>query len=271
MKKLFLYAVEFFVIINLIACSVEKDDGPEFFFPDMRTGIMSHTKIIAHKGYWDTKGSTENSLAALDKAAEAGFYGSEFDVRFTSDRVPVIHHDAKIQGLTIETTPYSQIKNFKLKNGETLPTLWQYLDRGKGKNIQLILEFKSFDLEAIAFVVTMVKEMEMEKQVEYLSFDPPVCREIIRLSPSSPVTLLLTGSGKYPPAKLKEWGFTGIDCEQGFLRQNPQWISDVRAEGLTINVWTVNDPAQMMEFLLQEVDFITTDKPLLLQQITGSK
>ncbi len=35
------------------------------------------TQVIAHRGYWDTHGSAQNSLASLEKADEIGAYGSE--------------------------------------------------------------------------------------------------------------------------------------------------------------------------------------------------
>ena len=33
------------------------------------------TQVIAHRGYWDTHGSAQNSLASLEKADEIGAYG----------------------------------------------------------------------------------------------------------------------------------------------------------------------------------------------------
>ena len=43
--------------------------------------------IVAHRGYWNCKegGYARNSLAALESAQKAGFWGSEFDVNMTSD------------------------------------------------------------------------------------------------------------------------------------------------------------------------------------------
>ena len=42
--------------------------------------------IVAHRGYWNCKegGYARNSLAALESAQKAGFWGSEFDVNMTS-------------------------------------------------------------------------------------------------------------------------------------------------------------------------------------------
>lgn len=37
-------------------------------------------RIIAHRGYWQTEGSAQNSIRALELADEIRVYGSEFDV-----------------------------------------------------------------------------------------------------------------------------------------------------------------------------------------------
>ena len=89
----------------------------------------AQTKVIAHRGYWKCEGSAQNSIRSLERANEIKVYGSEFDVHLTADNVPVVFHDRKIEGKDIQTTPYAELKDLKLPNGETLPTLEQYLDR----------------------------------------------------------------------------------------------------------------------------------------------
>lgn len=108
----------------------------------------AQTQVIAHRGFWKAEGSAQNSITALKKAAEAGVYGSEFDVQLTADGVIVVNHDETIAGLTIGKTPYNKLKDLKLKNGETLPTLADYLKAGKQlPDIRLILEIKPHPTE----------------------------------------------------------------------------------------------------------------------------
>ena len=105
--------------------------------------IQAQTQVIAHRGYWKAEGSAQNSLASLRKAAEAKVYGSEFDVQMTADGIVVVNHDNTIGSTAISRATYEQIKESKLKNGETLPTLQAYLEEGrKLKDLQLILEIK---------------------------------------------------------------------------------------------------------------------------------
>ena len=53
-------------------------------------------EIIAHRGYWKTDGSAQNSIAALMKADAIKAYGSEVDIWLSSDGVPVVNHDADV-------------------------------------------------------------------------------------------------------------------------------------------------------------------------------
>ena len=89
--------------------------------------------IVAHRGYWNCKegGYARNSLAALESAQKAGFWGSEFDVNMTSDGELLIFHDAHIDGKRIDQTPYAEFKDYRLENGEPIPTLDQYLAQAK--------------------------------------------------------------------------------------------------------------------------------------------
>ena len=55
-----------------------------------------------------------------------------------------MYHDRKIEGKDIQAASYAELKDLKLSNGETLPTLEQYLDRAKKlKKTKLIFELKS--------------------------------------------------------------------------------------------------------------------------------
>ena len=59
---------------------------------------QSGTQIVAHRGYWKTEGSAQNSIASLEKAIEIGCRGSEIDLILTTDGVLVLHHDDAIAG-----------------------------------------------------------------------------------------------------------------------------------------------------------------------------
>ena len=56
-------------------------------------------QIIAHRGYWDTDGASQNSLAAIHKAFDLNVYGSELDVLLTTEGYLMLNHDSSYGGI----------------------------------------------------------------------------------------------------------------------------------------------------------------------------
>jgi len=226
--------------------------------------------IIAHRGHWDVPGSAQNSIASLQMAQQLNIYGSEFDVYLTADGVAVIHHDNTAEGLLLEETPYAQLKWIKLINGEALPTLEQYLAQGKkDRRTKLILEIKPHkrketEDKAVAAVLAQVRKAGLSAQTEYISFSLNICETLIRLQPAARVAYL---RGDMAPEQLKEKGLSGLDYHYKVLEQHPEWIRAAQDLGLTVNVWTVNEEPLMQQLVAQGVDYITTDKPEILQRL----
>ena len=233
-------------------------------------GIQAQTQVIAHRGFWKTEGSAQNSIMALEKAAEAQLYGSEFDVLMTADGKVVVNHDSSIDGMVIAETPYKKLKNIRIKNGEKLPTLKNYLKKGKKLDIQLILEAKplptkEMEDEAIAKMVKIVKKMGLEKQVEYISFSLNMCEQLAKLTPESEIAYL---EGNIAPSELKKKGINGIDYHLNvILNKHPEWVEEAHRLGMKVNVWTVNNESDMKKLIDMKVDYITTDQPLELKNL----
>jgi len=236
--------------------------------------MQAQTKVIAHRGYWDCEGSAQNSITSLQKAQELSIYGSEFDVWMTSDGVLVVNHDTHIEGLKIEDTPFAQLKDLQLKNGEKLPTLEAYLKQGrKDKNTRLILELKPHsdkdkEDKATVAVVKMVEKAGVKKQTEYISFSLNICKELVRIDPKAVVAYL---NGDLSPQELKSLKINGIDYNLKVLQKNKHWIDEAHKLKLTVNVWTVNDDADIQEMIDAGVDYITTDRPTVAKALLSTK
>lgn len=222
------------------------------------------TKVIAHRGYWKTEGSAQNSIRSLELAKEIKVYGCEFDVHLTADNVPVVFHDQHINGKDIQKTPYDELKDYKLPNGETLPTLEQYLKRAKKvKKVKLIFELKSHatperDREAARIAVDMVNRMKLGKRTEYIAFSLEAAKALHQYAPKRPVYYL---NGDLSPKQLKELGFAGLDYHYKVMQQHPEWFKEAKELKLKVNVWTVNEVPVMKEMIEKGADFLTTDHP----------
>ena len=227
------------------------------------------TKVIAHRGFWKTSGSAQNSITALVKADSIHCYGSEFDVWITTDGQLVVNHDETFKGVTIQDATAAVCTAVRLDNGEQLPTLEQYLSRGQQLTTRLILELKPHrtpeqETKAIEGIVRMIKDFNLENRVEYISFSKHATKEFIRLAPKgTPVYYL---SGDATPQELKSWGCAGPDYHFSVFQKNPKWIEQCHKLGMKVNAWTVNDAKNMQWLIEHKVDFITTNEPVLLQQ-----
>ena len=236
---------------------------------------VAQPKIVAHRGYWRTEGSAQNSITSLQKAAAVGCYGSEFDVWITADGVPVVFHDATIDGIRIEDTTFATLMNHRLQNGEFIPTLQQYLTEGsKIEGCQLILEIKPHrnevrDKRIADMCVELVRTLGLEKKTEYISFSKVVCQRLHEITPDSKVAYL---NGELSPAQIKEMGLTGIDYNEKVFVKHPEWLQEAKQLGVEVNVWTVDGEENLRHHAnLQGVDLITTNDPEILKGILAEQ
>lgn len=236
---------------------------------------MAQPKIVAHRGYWRTDGSAQNSITSLQKAAAVGCYGSEFDVWLTADGVPVVFHDATIDGIRIEDTTFATLMNHRLQNGEFIPTLQQYLTEGsKIEGCQLILEIKPHrnevrDKRIADICVELVRTLGLEKKTEYISFSKVVCQRLHEITPDSKVAYL---NGELSPAQIKEMGLTGIDYNEKVFVKHPEWLQEAKQLGVEVNVWTVDGEENLRHHVnLEGVDLITTNDPEILKGILAEQ
>ena len=236
---------------------------------------VAQPKIVAHRGYWRTDGSAQNSITSLQKAAAVGCYGSEFDVWITADGVPVVFHDATIDGIRIEDTTFATLMNHRLQNGEFIPTLQQYLTEGsKIEGCQLILEIKPHrnevrDKRIADMCVELVRTLGLEKKTEYISFSKVVCQRLHEITPDSKVAYL---NGELAPAQIKEMGLTGIDYNEKVFVKHPEWLQEAKQLGVEVNVWTVDGEENLRHHVnLEGVDLITTIDPEILKGILAEQ
>jgi len=232
--------------------------------------VFSQTKVIAHRGAFKAQNLPENSIAALDEAAKIGCFASEFDVHLTNDGFLIVNHDDVIDGLVISETNFDVIQNYKLSNGESIPTLEAYLIQGqKYPEMRLVLEVKksqdeSMTLETARKSVELVRNLNLENQVDYITFDFEAGKLIAELNPKANVAYL---EGDKSPREAKKAGFNGLDYHFSVYRKNPKWIKKAQKLGMTINAWTVNEEAEMRWFIDQKADFITTNEPEILLKL----
>lgn len=230
--------------------------------------------IVAHRGFWNCEqaGMAKNSVAALVQAQENDFWGSEFDVNMTKDGELLVFHDRKIGCKYIEDTRAKDLEYYHLSNGESIPTIDEYLVQAqKGPHTMLVLELKSHsdaktETKAVKASIKKLKEYGLfsPDRVMFISFSRHVCNEFARLAPGFTIQYLERNAN---PDDLVKSGINGIDIRHTVLRHNHKMFDRARANGMIINTWTVNKEEDIRKMIELGVDQITTDNPLLVRQI----
>ena len=105
--------------------------------------IMS-SKIIIHRGKLN-KNIVENTIFGFLKCINKG-YIIELDVRLLKDNTIVVFHDINLKRLcninrAIESYTYSELKNIKIKNKYSIPTLKSVLNIIDGK-VPILIDIK---------------------------------------------------------------------------------------------------------------------------------
>ena len=131
----------------------------------------------AHRGYHDGNVAVpENSLLSFQAAIDAG-YGIELDIQLSSDKVPMVFHDAdlmRICGVEGKIWDYTcaQLQEMKLfDTEETIPTLAEALALIDGQ-VPILVEYKmdKVDTDVCAYSHALLKDYDGPYAIQ--SFHP---------------------------------------------------------------------------------------------------
>lgn len=255
MRYLFLV----FLILSFSACTPQAQKKITF----------ADNPVIAHRGAWKAKNLPENSIAALKHAIELGCAGSEFDVRMTLDSILIVTHDPDYNGLFIEEHTYATLAKYKLENGETVPTLKEYILKGmeNNKTTGLVCELKPSKTEGrnvlmAEIAVALVKELKAQEYISYyISFSYEILQKIIELNPKAKTQYL---DGSKSPETLSKESISGLDYAVHILKKKPEWIQQSKDQKLKLNAWTANSEEDLDWLIANNFDYITTNEPELL-------
>ncbi|MBR5924682.1 MAG: glycerophosphodiester phosphodiesterase [Bacteroidales bacterium] len=258
-------------LLALTSCAGNKTGFPKI---DQK----GKTAIVAHRGYWNCEaaGFSENSIASLKAAQDNGLWGSECDVHITTDSVVLVFHDNKINGARIDTCASTCFADYRLPNGETIPTIDEYLDQAaKCESTILVLELKEeFTMEQEDLLVdkciASLEEHNMldPKRVVFISFSKYMCDRIAAEFPEFVNQYL---EGDFTPEELAADGINGFDYEKKVIKKDSTIVARAHELGMSTNVWTVNKPEQMQYYIDLGINAITTNEPMVLRELLGDK
>ena len=220
---------------------------------------------IAHRGLWNAPGSAQNSRESLRLAQELGVYGSETDIWITTDGGLYVNHDPSFSGVTIENATSEQCARLKLSNGETMPTLSDFITMIKESDspTKLIIEIKGHSTKernkaCAAAAVKAVKEAGVADKVEYISFSLDALEGVLESDPEAICAYL---GSNMTPQRCYELGHKSIDFTYSTYKSSKKYITQAHELGMTVNAWTFSAAQEMIEATTLGIDLLTTDSP----------
>ncbi len=270
------------VALAVAGCSSAKkvSYNPSTGFPVIDQG--GKVAIVAHRGFWKSEqgGMSENSIASLKAAQDAGLWGSECDVHITADDVVLVNHNGDIEGKRISNHNYADFAEDLLPNGERRPTLDEYLvQASRSRSTKLIIEFKkqpSADRENLMVDKTIealkAHKLYTPERVLFISFSKNICDKLAKEQPQF-INQFLSADpiGNQSPDIYGSQGINGVDYHYKMFKAHPDWVKTAHDKGMSVNAWTVNKEDDIKKMIELGVDAITTNEPLLARQILGDK
>ena len=226
----------------------------------------------AHRGF--SGEYPENTMIAFEKALEAGCEGIENDVHLTKDGVLVIIHDEQIDRTGnasgwVKDMTYEELckvdfsYKFTDKVGfQKIPTLDEYLTLVQDQDIITNIELKTgiIEYEGIEQAVyDKVKAYGLVDKVVISSFNHESVKRMKEIAPKMKCGLLTDTWILEAGAYVKKHGF---ECYHPlFVMLKPQLVGDLRAHGVEINTWTVNEEEHIGWMMDARVDGIIGNYP----------
>lgn len=154
---------------------------------------------VAHRGLCQTM--WENSLEGCIAAYERGATHFEIDIQVTKDKKLAIMHDDTIDRTTTGTGRISdytaeELKQFRIDSalsvkltgeGVAIPMLDDFFDEFKGKDIVIIVEIKTSDINCVSILKDYLEEADIKDQVVVISFYSAQLQRMKQTLPEIPI------------------------------------------------------------------------------------
>jgi len=242
--------------------------------PPLADAPVARCDIVAHRGW--SEAAPENTLVSAKMAAEAGADGTEFDVQPTRDGVVVLLHDKTLDRTTngqgeLAAKTFAEVQALDAGSwkapqfaGERLPTLEQQLRALRDAGCQPVIEIKATGISDK--VVQAVRDLGMVDQVAVIAFSGEVVREVRTQEPRIPCAWLSSERLSGTPSERADWiaaqaklyGTDMVDLNYNMLSR--ELLAELRARGLQVWCWTVDDPPIMEALMRWGVHSITTNR-----------
>ena len=229
---------------------------------------------LAHRGF--SGKYPENTMLAFEKAMQVpGCDGIENDVHLTKDGEMVIIHDETIDRTCTNGTgwirdlTYEELLAFDLSAGfenhgapNRIPTLTEYFDLIRNSDVYTNIELKTGILTYPGIeekVLRLIREYKLEERVLISSFNHFSVVKFKEMAPEIKCGFLsynwMFDMGEYTKKH-------GVECYHPlFQNMTDEYFPELRDHGVEVNVYEVNEAADVREMMRVGVNGIIGNFP----------
>jgi glycerophosphoryl diester phosphodiesterase len=232
--------------------------------------------IFGHRGA--SKYAPENTLASFMLSFKSGAPAIELDAMLSADQEVVVIHDHMVDRTTNGSGYINQMNLEQLKKldagikfshkfkGEKIPTLDEVLESISADllvNIEL-KNYHSLDDSLVHRVCEIVKKHDKANSTFFSSFYSGNLFKVRKIFPDAPVALITMGGvlGKIESSPFLRWISPNFINPEYHLVDNERIVKE-HFSHRRVNVWTVDNPDEIIRFFRAKVDGVITNDPAL--------
>ncbi len=243
-------------------------------------------EIIAHRG--SSAQAPENTVAAFKLAWEQGADACENDIYLTQDGKIVVIHDAdtkrttgtsmRVAESTLAALQALDAGSFKDQawRGEKIPSLSEALATMPVGRQRFFIEIKCGPEIVPALSAVLTPMQARAGQLCVISFNLAAAKLTKEKLPWVKVYYLAGGKKQGAPrTDLAELISAAKEAQLDGLNLGADWewnaamVQQIRAAGLGVYVWTVDEPAEARRLAALGVDGITTNDPVAVRHASS--
>jgi glycerophosphoryl diester phosphodiesterase len=237
--------------------------------------------IFGHRGaehHVAGSGIVENTMPSFLRARDRGADGVELDVRLCASGEVVVFHDEDLTRLAgraarVEDLSLALLREIPLHGGAAIPTLDEVLAAMPAPMV-VNVEIKTVPARRVPRLVAAVLDTILRSpaadRVLVSSFDPVILAAVRLRAPHLPSGYLCHAGQRMPVRR----GWPAYALRPHALHPEARLVDAARMRawrrrGLTVNVWTVNDPIEVRRLAELGVDGIISDDPAAARAALG--
>ena len=231
--------------------------------------------IYAHRGA--SHDFPEMTALAYENAVKQGADGFECDLRLTKDGAAILWHDADLKRRADNDAIVAETKLKKLKDiYPQILTLDEFLDFSINEKKSLLLETKHPVPSRTQIEEVVVEKLDKEKSrikkagidIAVMSFSWFAVEKMKSLNNDISTTYLLHDYTPWFTARYSSAQSIGPGIN--LLRKNPAIAKRIKSTGRKLNVWTVNEAADIKLCHQLGVDNLITNRPGYAREVLSN-